>query len=355
MRAFCLKSPGVVGYCEVKEPSLEGYPYGAIIHPIAVAPCSSDVHTVFGNGSPKAPNLVLGHESIGEVVSVGPYVKDFHVGDKVAIPAITPDWRDTDIQNGNYGHAGAHFSGHQLGRTMPGVFAEKFLVCDADTTLAIVPNCISDKQAIMSVDVVTTGLTGAEEANIKIGDTVCVIGIGPIGLMAIAGAKLLGAARIIAVGTRPKCVELAKYYGATEIISYKDGDIVQQILELTNQKGTDSVIIAGGNDEVFTQAFDMVCYGIGTVSNVNYFGGTGALAYPKFSGGRGMAGKTLHTSLAKGGRARIERIFEMIKYGRLNPEPLVTHVLQGFDKIEDGLMLMKEKPQDLVKVVITID
>jgi threonine dehydrogenase-like Zn-dependent dehydrogenase len=354
MKAFCLKSPGVVGYCDVPEPTLDGYPYGAIIHPIAVAPCSSDVHTAFGGGSPKAPNLVFGHESIGIVAEVAPYVKDFHAGDKVAIPAITPDWREKEIQNGNYGHAGAHFSGHQLGRTMPGVFADKFLVRDADTTLVRIPDYISDKQALMSVDVVTTGFTGAEMANIKMGDTVCVIGIGPIGLMAIAGAKLLGAARIIAIGTRPKCIELAKFYGATDIVSYKEGDIAEQVLAMTNQKGVDSVIIAGGGDEVFTQAFDMVCYGTGTVSNVNYFGGTGTLGYPKFSGGRGMAGKTLHTSLAKGGRARIERIFEMIRYGRVDPTPLVTHELNGFENVEKGLILMKEKPQNLVKVMINI-
>lgn len=354
MEAFCLKSQGVVGYCDVPEPKLDGYPYGALIHPIAVAPCSSDVHTAFGGGSPKAPNLVFGHESIGVVADVAPYVKDFKVGDLVACPAITPDWRDTDIQNGNYGHASAHFSGHQLGRSMPGVFADKYLVRDADTTLAHIPDYISKKQALMSVDVVTTGFTGAEAANIKMGDTVCVIGIGPIGLMAIAGAKCLGAARIIAVGTRPTCVELAKFYGATDIISYRDGDIAEQVLEMTNQRGADSVIIAGGNDEVFTQAFDMVCYGIGTVSNINYFGGTGNLGYPKFTGGRGMAGKALNTSLAKGGRARIERIFDMIKYGRLDPTPLITHELNGFDKIEEALYMMRDKPADLVKVMVNI-
>lgn len=354
MNAFCLKSQGVVGYCDVAEPRLEGHPYGAIIHPIAVAPCSSDVHTAFGGGSPKAPDLVFGHESIGEIVKVGDFVRDFKMGDLVAVPAITPDWREVDIQNGNYGHAGAHFSGHKLGRSEPGVFADRFLVHDADTTLAHITPDISKKQALMSVDVVTTGFTGAEAANIKLGDTVCVIGIGPIGLMAVAGAKLLGAARIIAVGTRPKSVDLAKYYGATDIISYKEGYIVEQVLEMTSGRGADSVIIAGGNDEVFTQAFDMVCYGIGTVSNVNYFGGIGDLGYPKFNGGRGMAGKTLHTSLAKGGRARLERIFEMIRYGRLDPAPLVTHELYGFDKIEKALMLMKDKPKDLIKVMVNI-
>lgn len=354
MKAFCLKSPGVVGYCDVPAPTLDGYPYGALIQPVAVAPCSSDVHTAFGGGSPKAPNLVFGHESVGVVVETAPFVRDFKVGDLVAVPAITPDWRDTDIQNGNYGHASAHFSGHQLGRSMPGVFAEKFLIRDADTTLAKIPNYVTLKQALMSVDVVTTGFTGAEAANIKIGDTVCVIGIGPIGLMAIAGAKLLGAARIIAVGTRQRCCELAKFYGATDIISYKNRDVAKQVLDMTNQRGVDSVIIAGGQDDVFTKAFDMACYGIGTVSNINYFEGTGCLGFPKFSGGRGMAGKSLNTSLAKGGRARIEKIFEMIRYGRVNPEPLVTHVLHGFDNIEEGLMMMKEKPSDLVKVIVEI-
>lgn len=62
MKAFCLKAPGFVGYCDVSEPTLDGYPYGTLVHPIAVAPCSSDVHTAFGGGSPKASNLVFGHE-----------------------------------------------------------------------------------------------------------------------------------------------------------------------------------------------------------------------------------------------------------------------------------------------------
>lgn len=350
MKAYCLKSPGVVGFCEVPEPVLTSR--GAILTPVLITPCSSDVHTVFGGGSPKAPDLVLGHESVGRIVAVGPEVRDFEVGELVAVPAITPDWRDVDIQNGNYNHAGAHFSGHQLGRSVPGVFAEKYLIADADTTLAKIPESVSLEQALMCIDVVTTGFTGAEAADIKMGDTVVVMGIGPVGLMAVAGAGLLGAARIIAVGSRPQRMELARHYGATDLLSYKDTDVVQAVLDMTGQRGADSVIIAGGGDEVFTQAFDMVCYGIGTVSNINYFGGTGVLGYPKFSGGRGMAGKTLHTSLAKGGRARIERILRMVSYGRVDPSALVTHRLEGFDSIEKALFMMKEQPMDLLKVVV---
>lgn len=353
MKAFVLKEPGVAGWYNAPEPELT--PYGAILKPVAVTPCSSDVHTVFGGGSRKAPNLILGHECVAKVLEAGDMVRDFVPGEIVAVPAITPDWRAKAIQEGNDRHASAPFSGHQLGRSQPGVFAEKFLIPDADTTLAKIPEGITLEQALMCVDVVTTGFTGAEYADIKIGDTVVVMGIGPIGLMAVEGARHLGAARIIAVGTRPVCVELAKEFGATDIISYRDGDVTEQVLKMTGGAGADSVIICGGGDEVFTQAVDMVRYGTGTVSNVNYYGGTGMLGFPKFSGGRGMAGKTIHTELAKGGRARIERLLSMVKYGRINPQKLVTHHLSGLDKVEEALYMMKEKQRDLIKVMVTIE
>lgn len=350
MKAFVLVEPNRAAWYDAPEPQI--CPYGAILEPVVVSPCSSDVHTVYGGGSRKQPNLILGHESVGRILSVGELVEDFKPGDIVAVPAITPDWRAKSIQEGNFKHAEKPFSGHQLGRTQPGVFAEKFLVRDADTNLAHIPAGVSLEQALMCVDVVTTGFTGAEYANIKVGDTVCVIGIGPIGLMAVAGAALMGASRIIAVGSRTKCVELAKVYGATDVISYKNGDTVEQVLEMTNGIGTDATIIAGGGDEVFTQAIDMTRYGIGTISNVNYYGGTGNLLFPKFSGGRGMAGKTIHTELAKGGRVRVERLLKMVEYGRIHPEKLITHHLQGLHEIENALQMMKEKPADLIKVMV---
>ena len=335
MKAFVIKEPGIVGWADVQEPKLT--PYGAILKPVAMAPCSSDVHTVFGGGSRKTPNLVLGHECVAQILETGEYVEDFKPGEIVAVPAITPDWRARGIQEHNFKHASAPFSGHQLGRSQPGVFAEKFLIPDADTTLAKIPKGVSVKQALMCVDVVTTGFTGVEHAYIKFGDTVVVIGIGPIGLMAVAGASLQGAARILAVGSRPICVKQALELGACEVLSYKDGNIVEQVLERTGGLGADSVIICGGGDEVFSQAVDMVRYGVGIVSNINYFGGTGNLPFPKFSGGRGMAGKTIHTELAEGGRVRIERMLDIVKYRRIHRENLVTHHLKGFDKIEEAL------------------
>ncbi len=354
MKAFVLQAPGKAAWYNAPAPQLEE-PYGAILQPIAVAPCSSDVHTVYGGGSPKVPNLILGHECVARVIKVGQGVHDFAPGEVVVVPAITPNWRALAIQEGNDRHAEDHFSGHRLGRSLPGVFAEFFAISDADTTLARIPHGISLEQALMCADVVTTGFTGAEYANIKIGDSVCVMGIGPIGLMAIAGAALRGAGEIFAVGSRPICVRLAKQYGATRVIDYHNGDIVEQILAATDEVGPDSVILAGGDDIVFSQAVDMVRYGIGTISNVNYYGGSGNLNIPKFSGGRGMAGKTIHMELARGGRARIQRLLKMVACGRIDPGPLVTHHLYGFSKIEDALELMRQKPADLVKVMVKID
>lgn len=351
MKAFVLKEPGVVGWYDAPAPALK--PMGAILRPVAVTPCTSDVHTVYG-GSRKSPNLILGHECVAQIIAVGSEVHDFRTGEIVAVPAITPDWRSPGIQEYNFGHASAPFSGHQLGRTSPGVFAEQFAVPDADTTLAKIPHGVSLEQALMSVDVMTTGFTGAECADIQTGDTVVVMGIGPIGLMSIAAASLMGAANIIAVGSRKLNSKLALDFGANSVLDYHEENITDRILKETDGYGADSVIICGGEEQVFRDAIDMVKYGTGIVANINYYGGTGDIPIPKFSGGRGMAGKTIKLELAKGGRNRIERLLKMIQYGRTDPSKLVTHKLFGLESIEQALCMMKDKPEGLIKVMVQL-
>ena len=96
-------------------------------------------------------------------------------------------------------------------------------------------------------------------------------------------------------------------------------------------------------------------YGTGMIANIKHYSGDGYLMFPKFSGGRGMAGKTIKTELAKGGRRRVERLLEMCKYGRIHPEKLVTHHMYGLEKTGDALMLMKDKPDDLIKVMVHVE
>jgi threonine dehydrogenase-like Zn-dependent dehydrogenase len=233
-----------------------------------------------------------------------------------------------------------------------GVFAEFFHVNQADANLAILPEGIAPEAALMTVDMASTGFFGTELAEVGFGDTVAIIGIGPVGLMAVAGAKLRGAGRIIAVGTRPDCVKIAKEYGATDIVSYKEGDIAEQIIALTGG-GSDKTIIAGGNQGTFTQAVAMTRE-MGIIANVNFFDLKETLSMPALTWGLGMANKDIRGGFCPGGRVRIEKLLALIKYGRFDPSRIISHRFTGFEKIEEAFYLMDKKAPDLIKPVVFI-
>lgn len=352
MKGFAMLKIGAVGWIEKAKPALG--PYDALVKPLALAPCTSDIHTVYSGALGERNDMILGHEAVGEIAEVGKEVKDFKPGDRVVVPAITPEWRSVEVQNGVYGqHSEGLLTGWKFSNIKDGVFAEFFHVNDADMNLAHMPSSITLEQAVMMPDMMTTGFHGAELADVQIGSTVAVIGIGPVGLMAVAGAELRGAGRIFAVGSRKHCIELAQEYGATDIINYKNGDIVKQILDATKGKGVDHVIIAGGPGEVLAQAVEMVKPG-GCIGNVNYFGEGDFLPIPRLAWGCGMAHKTIRAGLCHGGRARMERMIEVVKYGRVDPGKMVTHRFQGLKGVEEGLALMKDKPADVIKPVALI-
>ena len=349
MEAFALIKRNEAKIIDLPSPKLSD-PYNAILTPVAISVCTSDVNTVYGSGSKKPDNLILGHEAVARILKVGEKVRDFKVGDIVVVPSMTPNFHDKDIQDGNFLHAGANFSANTLGRSTPGVFAREFEVADADLNLAILPEDVSLGSGLMCTDMATTGFTGAERVNF--GDTVVVLGIGGVGLMAICGAALRGAGKIIAVGSRGASVPLAYEYGASEVISYKNDDITEYVLKATNGKGADVVIIAGGNDKTFSDAIDMVRYGVGKVVNLKLFTGDGSMEIPKFSSGRGMSGKTVYMELGKGGRVRMERLLSMVKHKRFAPEKLITHTFEGFENVEQALELMRDKGNTVIKTMI---
>ena len=256
MKGFAMLSIGNVGWIEKERPACG--PMDAIVRPLALAPCTSDIHTVWEGAIGERHNMILGHEGVGEVVEVGSLVKDFKPGDKVIIPAITPDWNSREAQRGYSMHSGGMLAGWKFSNFKDGVFGEFFHVNDADGNLALLPDGVSPAEATMLSDMVPTGFHGVELADVQFGDDVVVIGIGPVGLMAVAGAALRGAANLFAVGSRPNCVEAAKKYGATDIINYRDGSIVEQVMEKTGGRGVDRVIIAGGDVNTMSQAITML-------------------------------------------------------------------------------------------------
>jgi len=351
MRGFAMKKIGQVGWVEKEVPKCG--PLDAICRPIALAPCTSDIHTVYEGAVGERTDLILGHEAVGEIVEVGELVKDFKVGDKVIAPAITPDWGSLEAQRGFSMHSGGCLGGWKFSNNKDGVFAEFFHVNEADANLALLPEGIDPAEATMLCDMVPTGFHGAELAEVTFGEDVLVIGIGPVGLMAVKGSALRGAGRILAVGTRPNCVALAKEYGATDIISYKNGPIDKQVMELTNGKGVDKVIIAGGDVDTFIEAVNCVKPG-GIISNVNYLGSGDFVKIPRVAWGVGMSHIRIVGGLMPAGRMRTERLANLMKTGRLDVSGMLTHKFEGFDNIPQALELMRTKPSDLIKPVITI-
>ena len=333
---------------EIPEPG----PFEALCSPVAVLPCTSDVHSAhFRNAW---PNRILGHEGVGRVEKVGAMVTDIHVGDIVAVPAVTPIWRGRQIAEGLHEHTGGFLGGRYLSSKLDGTFGEYFIIPDADMNLAVVPNGVSIKAAGLVGDMVTTGFSGVEGANIQFGDTVVVIGIGPVGLMSVAGAAIRGAGRLIAVGHRELTKELAKKYGATDVVDYKDGDIVAQIMELTNNEKVDRVIIAGGTESTINDAYRMVKCG-GNISNVAGYDFSKEFHLTVADAGCLVNHVTLTGRLCAGGRYRLENLMALIKNGRLDPTLLITHELHGFDKIEDGFRMMDErKTPDTIKPIVII-
>lgn len=352
MRGYAQLGGGKVGWKEMNRPKVG--PLDAIIRPTAVSPCTTDNHLAATGAMPHLDGLAMGHEGVGIIDEIGSGVKHFKVGDLVAIPSVHPEWRSIEAQQGI---AKQHDRDHYYSTEWPdkgGVFAEYFHVYDIDMNGGAIPEGVSSLQAVLLTDMATTAFAGVDALHVNYGDTIVVVGIGPVGLMGINAAYLRGAARIIGVGSRPACMEVARQYGVTEFVNYKDGDIADQVLELTGGERVDGVFITGGSTESFNTGLRMVRKG-GVVSSVASFYHDEQVVIQNPVWEYGVDDKTITVVKAYGGRVIMERLLKLVQYGRLKPELMASHVLHGFDKIEDAFNLMGNKTPDLVKPVVLMD
>ncbi|MFI9408585.1 NAD(P)-dependent alcohol dehydrogenase [Nocardia gamkensis] len=347
MRAFVMKEIGSVGFTE--KPVPEPGPYDAIVRTTTALICTSDSHTVSGGIGPRT-NLTLGHEAVGVVDTVGSEVRYIRPGDRVVAGAITPDWGDSASQNGYPSQSGGPLGGFKFANSKDGVFAEYFHVNDADANLAKIPESVPDDLAVYCSDMLSTGFMGAEKGNIPIGGTVAVLAQGPVGLMATVGARLCGAGLVIGVESVPDRQELARRYGADEIVDFTREDVMSRVLELTGGEGVDTAIEALGADATFRTAVKITKPG-GTVSNVGYFGDGEFVHIPRVEWGVGMADKTIATGLCPGGRLRMERLLRVLQGRRVDPSHMTTHEF-SFDDMEQAFEISDKKLDDVVKVLI---
>ena len=350
MRGFAVIEPGKVGWIEVEKPAAG--PYDAILKPLAVGICSSDTHVSDGGAGP-ITNRILGHESVGEIVEVGALVKNFKPGDKVVVNCVTPDWEQPVLQdkNANNAHDGGLMSSFKFVLAKDGCWADYYHVNNADANLVLLPEDVSMEDALMTTDMMSTGFYAAEMADIQFGDTVVIYGIGPVGLMALAGTALRGAGRIIGIGSRPNLVKLAKEFGATDIIDYHDGDVVEQIVSKFGQ--VDKCIIAGGSCSAMTDALKMVRPN-GVVSNVNFFDAMDSFQVPAPLWGLGMSDVTIRGGMCPGGAKRIERLLKLIQNDRIHPGKVLNMKFEGMDSLPEAFQVMHEKPRELIKSYVVM-
>ena len=347
MRAFVMKGIGKVGFADKPIPTPG--PTDAIVKTTKALICTSDVHTVNGAIGPR-DNLTLGHEAVGRVHQVGAAVKRFKPGDHVLVGAITPEWGDAASQAGHSSQSGGALGGWKFANIKDGVFAEYFHVNEADANMAHIPAGVADDSAVYCCDMISTGLMAAENANIPPGGTVAVFALGPVGLMAVAGARMLGAGLIIGVDSIPRRQELARSYGADVIVDFEKEDPVARIMDLTGGEGVDSAIEALGGDVSFQNAIRVTKPG-GSISNAGYHGKGEFVHIPRMEWGVGMAEKTIRTGLCPGGRLRMERLLRLLQGGRVDPTRLTTHTFR-FDELERAFGMMERKLDGIIKPLI---
>jgi threonine dehydrogenase-like Zn-dependent dehydrogenase len=323
-------------------------PGEAVIRITATTICGTDVHIVKGE-YPVRPGLILGHEPVGVIEELGEGLEpEYARGQRVIVGAITPCGQCFYCLNGAHSQCHGPLGGWRFGNTINGAWAEYLLVPDARANLAVVPDELSDEQVLMLPDIASTGISGAESGNVRLGDSVAIFAQGPIGLCATLGARLRGAALIIAVDPIKERREMARRFGASVGVDPSAEDAVERIKELTDGRGADVTIEALGRQGTFEAALRSVRPG-GTMSSLGVY--SGKLVAPYEAIYAGLGDQRIVTTLCPGGKERMRRLLSMVQRDRVDLTPLVTHRF-ALDELPDAFDLFSRQADGVMKVAI---
>lgn len=343
MKALVYRGPEKIGLEDVPVPHIIE-PDDAIVRVTTSTICGTDIH-IWHGGMPEvqAPR-VIGHEFVGEVVEVGPNVRNAKVGDKVAVSCVTQCGECFYCVRGMYSHCttGSWIFGYMI----DGCQAEYVRVPHANLGMFSIPEGLTEEDVLFVGDILSTGYFGAENAKIEPGDTVAVMGCGPVGMCAMTTARLWGPSRIIAVDINQDRLNVALKQGIADIgLNPLNVNVPEAIKELTGGLGADRTLEANGATPTYQLALDCVRPG-GNVSLIGVFEKPQELAMNK------LWIKNINISMGLVNANRIPQLLKLIKAGKINTNFLITH-RAPLNDIVKGYDVFGNKKDNCLKWVVT--
>ena len=342
MKALICHKNGSIELVEKEIPKIQN-DRDAIVKVILSSICTSDLHIMRGAVPRAVPETVLGHEFVGEVVEVGPAVKNLKKGDRVAANCETFCGECFFCRHGFINNC--EKGGWELGCRIDGCQAEFVRVPFADTGLTKIPENVSYERALFVGDILSSGYFGAEMCEIKNGDTVAVIGAGPVGLCAMMCAKYLGAGKIIAIDVDVSRLEIAKNQKLADFVfNPPDCDVEKEVKNLTENRGADGVIECAGAKDTFEMSWK-IARPNAIVGVVAMYEENQILPLPQ------MYGKNLTFKTGGVDAVHCAKLLEMISNGLISTDFLITHKV-SLENIKSGYEIFENKQNYCLKVAV---
>jgi alcohol dehydrogenase len=344
MKALSYLGPGKFSWEDKPKPVItQGTDAIVKIHKTTI--CGTDLHILKGDVPSVTPGRILGHEGIGVIDAIGDAVSNFHVGDKVLIACITSDGKCPYCKVGMYSHC--QNGGWILGNTIDGTQAEYVRIPFADTSLYHMPHGVDEETIVMLSDVLPTGYEcGVLKSEVKPGDTIAIVGSGPVGFAALLTAQLYSPEIILVIDVNDHRLELAKEFGATTVINSLRGDTVKKVMDQTGQRGVDAAIEAVGIPATFDLCQSIVAAG-GHIANIGVHGKSVNLQMERLW----SHNITLTTRLVD--TVSIPLLMRIITSERICPQELISHHF-GLAEIEKAYGVFgNAAAEKAMKIILT--